>query len=190
MSGAVSRARPAPPVLPSDYGRAVACIRSLETLEEGRHWSDRAEALAAWARIYRDDEVGRQARRLRLHALRRLAELAGGLGNGGAEALRAFGFTAAQVRKIRGVGRVDPRRFAEAVEAEDPPATYVLLAEERTPDGALKSLRAVLHFADRVTPSDAAAAVNGAARGYTAQRLPQLLEWLRRFARELDRGAR
>lgn len=63
-------------ILPAEYRAACAAIAACSTINEGKYWSDKADALAAWGAIYKDDEVGRQARILKLYAFRRIGELA------------------------------------------------------------------------------------------------------------------
>lgn len=62
--------------LPVPYERAVEAIKACQTLDEGKYFSDAADALAAWAKIYADDKVSREARALKLHAYRRMYKIA------------------------------------------------------------------------------------------------------------------
>lgn len=62
--------------LPVQYDEAVKALAACTTIDESKHWADKAEALAAWAKVYKDDQVAIEARRLKLHAYRRMGELA------------------------------------------------------------------------------------------------------------------
>lgn len=62
--------------LPVPYQQAVRAITACTTIDEAKHWGNAADALAAWARIYGDDSVAREARQLKLHAYRRIGILA------------------------------------------------------------------------------------------------------------------
>lgn len=64
------------PLVPVEYEAACKALAACRTLDEAKYWNDKSDALAAWAKIYRDDKAGRQARALKLWAYRRMAELA------------------------------------------------------------------------------------------------------------------
>src|ERR1700689_1121318 len=64
------------PMVPLEYEEAVKALASCLTFDEAKYWSDKASALAAWAKIYHSHEIDRKAKMLRLHAYRRMAELA------------------------------------------------------------------------------------------------------------------
>lgn len=71
------------PLVPVEYEQAVAALQQCVDLDEAKYWENKADALAAWARIYRDDEVGLKAKKLKLHAYRRMSQLAMELRPGG-----------------------------------------------------------------------------------------------------------
>jgi hypothetical protein len=77
---------PAAPAVnvPVEYESAVRSLIACSTLDDAKYWSDKADALAAWARIYHHDRAGLEAKRLKLHAYRRMGELAKELRPGGA----------------------------------------------------------------------------------------------------------
>lgn len=60
---AIERERPQR--LPVEYEQAVAALSACCSIDEAKTWSDKADALAAWAKIYRSRDADRQARRLR-----------------------------------------------------------------------------------------------------------------------------
>ncbi len=64
------------PLVPVEYETACKALEACLTLDEAKYWRDKADALAAWAKIYGNDKVGRDARRLRLHAYKRMGDLA------------------------------------------------------------------------------------------------------------------
>jgi hypothetical protein len=64
------------PLVPVEYEAALNSLTACESLDEAQYWADKSDALAAWALIYRDDKAGRQARRLKIHAYRRMGILA------------------------------------------------------------------------------------------------------------------
>lgn len=88
------------PLVPVVYEEAIKALAECLSLDDAKLWSDKADALAAWAKIYHDDKVDRQARALKLHAYRRMGQLAielspqkrkGGAGNNGTSSIRAYG---------------------------------------------------------------------------------------------------
>ena len=78
------------PHVPVEYETACKALEACCTLEESKYWSDKADALAAWAKIFHDSKIERQAKILKLRAYARMGELARELypkpvynGNGG-----------------------------------------------------------------------------------------------------------
>lgn len=64
------------PLIPVEYEAAVHALQACCSLDETKYWSDKADALAAWAKIYRDNNAVLKAKRLKLHAYRRMGEIA------------------------------------------------------------------------------------------------------------------
>ena len=64
------------PLVPVEYEAACKALQACIDIDEAKYWADKADALAAWAKVYRDDKVGRQAKQLKLLAYRRIGELA------------------------------------------------------------------------------------------------------------------
>jgi hypothetical protein len=64
------------PLVPIEYEQAVRALAECTRLDEAKYWDDKSDALAAWAKIYRDKTVEREARALKLHAYRRMGQLA------------------------------------------------------------------------------------------------------------------
>lgn len=116
--------------LPPEYEEACKAIAVCTTLDEAKTWSDKADALAAYARIYHDDRLSVEARRVKLHAYRRMDQLAkelNGKGTGGAtRSLRESGLSESQTITVRQVGRVPQRLFDRAVNSEKPPTPSTL----------------------------------------------------------------
>lgn len=57
------------------YDKAKAALAECERIDEVKDWADKAAALAAYAKQADDEELERNARRVRLRARRRLGEL-------------------------------------------------------------------------------------------------------------------
>jgi hypothetical protein len=128
MSAAVTEVQ-----LPVEYTTAVRSLALCSTLEEAKHWSNKADALAAWAKIYQSDEVAIEAKRLKLHAFRRMSELAEelqpnsfvGKGRkrppGPADALIKAGLSKSATNTIRRVGAIPQAMFVELIASDNVP---------------------------------------------------------------------
>lgn len=114
-------------VMPIQYEEACKAIATCVELDEAKHWSDKADALAAWAKMYQDDRVSLEARRLKLHAYRRMSALADEIDpKRPIGSLRNAGLSQAQAQTARAVGNVSQRLFDKAVAAKVPPTPGTL----------------------------------------------------------------
>src|ERR1700690_2101621 len=64
------------PHMPVEYETALQALQECITLEDTKYWSDKADALAVWAKIFHSDDAARKAKQLKLKAFRRMGELA------------------------------------------------------------------------------------------------------------------
>lgn len=71
------------PLIPVVYEEALMALAACREIDEAKTWNNAADALAAWAKIYHSDRAAREAKLLRLHAYRRMGELARELRPGG-----------------------------------------------------------------------------------------------------------
>lgn len=62
--------------MPVLYAQACKALEACATMDEGKYYADKADALAAWAKIYGSDEDSRAAARLKLKAYARMGALA------------------------------------------------------------------------------------------------------------------
>jgi hypothetical protein len=62
--------------VPVLYEQACRSLAECISIDEAVYWGNKADALAAWAKIYKSDEAAVEARRLKLHAYRRMGEIA------------------------------------------------------------------------------------------------------------------
>lgn len=60
----------------AEYQKDLIAIASATGIEEAKYYSVRADALAAWAKTYKNDELAIAARREKLLAFRRMGEIA------------------------------------------------------------------------------------------------------------------
>lgn len=126
--------------LPVQYTDACKAIAACRSLDEGHFWASKADALAAYAKIYQDDKAGIEARRLKLFAYRRMAELSEelrptkrvgpkGARPGGRSLLVEHGFSKEVSKYIRRVGAIPPKKFDELVNRPRPPSISVAAEE-------------------------------------------------------------
>jgi hypothetical protein len=66
----------ASPVVPLQYETAIRALKACTSLDDARGWNDMADLAAAAAKIAGAHELERQARRVKLHAYRRMGQLA------------------------------------------------------------------------------------------------------------------
>lgn len=64
------------PAMPVEYETAIKALEACTSLDETRIWRSAYHALAAWAKIYNSRDAEFKAKRLRLHAYRRMGQLA------------------------------------------------------------------------------------------------------------------
>lgn len=123
------------PLVPVEYEQAVTALAACCTLDESKYWSDKADALAAWARIYRNDEISRKAKMLKLHAFRRMGELAaelkpitngkGGRQPGAVRALTDAGLTKNDAIAARRLATITESRFNKILEKPKAPSSVL-----------------------------------------------------------------
>lgn len=132
------------------YEKAVMAIRDCRTIDDAKFWSDKSEALQAWARMYADDRIMREARALKLHAYRRIGQLADALrismpkGSGyrglkgsvrGARSLLIeHGVSTSRSQHMLTIGRMDQDLFDGAVSRDKPPSPSQLCDRELRPN--------------------------------------------------------
>jgi len=88
--------------MPVVYSDAVAALKKCVDINDAKDFNNAAEALATWAKIYRNDEAGRNAKQLKLHAYRRMGQLAKQLAPG--KPLKGGGKNPGSVAKLQGLG--------------------------------------------------------------------------------------
>lgn len=123
------------PLVPVEFEQAIAALQACITLDDSKYWSDKADALAAWARIYRNDDVMRKAKVLKLHAFRRMGELAaelkpianakGGRQPGAVRALTDAGLTHNDAIAARRLATITEKRFNKILEKPKAPSSVL-----------------------------------------------------------------
>jgi hypothetical protein len=124
------------PLVPVVYEEAVKSLAACLSLDEAHLWDNKADALAAWAKIYHDGKVARQAKALKLLAARRMGELAKELspvsrtgkgaqfakGTGPAAALRLQGLSPLAAKVAVRLAGTNRKAFDTMVDSPRPPA--------------------------------------------------------------------
>lgn len=149
--------------LPQTYEAAKTALAECNRVDECKDWSDKAEALASYARQADDDTLLKMAKRIRARATRRAGQLLETFQQGRAERLpqnrqslsvgahtqengaarsqreaaEAAGLSKHQEVQAVRVSRVPDDDFEGAVESEDPP-TVTALAEQGKQNGQPK----------------------------------------------------
>lgn len=194
------------PLVPVEYETAVKALADCISLDETKYWDAKADALAAWAKIYRSDEALRKAKMLKLHAFRRMGQIAeeirpshrkakgngvGRLGTlpGSRSLLKENGLTVAQADAARCLSNLPVRKFEKLVNAPNPisPTTARYM---RSDDGrewhalqrAMCSLRSVMR---RLTPAQVVAELAAEERETGRAFSVELVEWLDEFESRL-----
>lgn len=137
------------PLVPVEYEQAVKALQACLTLDEARYWSNKADALAAWAKIWHNDQAGAESKRLKLHAYRRMGELAyelrPNLGTGGQRNRNGHkgtvpgapsllidnGLTKASATAAVKLARMSSKEFQQLIGGPRPPAPLVVLTQRR-----------------------------------------------------------
>lgn len=197
--------------MPVEYDLACKALEACETIDEGKYWSDKADALAAWAKIYKNDQAALAARRLKLKAFRRMGEISEelspnkSLGNKGRakgphSLLLGRGLTRSQASAARRLAKINSVEFKSCVERADSlqRATYLTRDRKRSVSDALGWLTqsaangAHLYAARSAFrarhPHEIAA---GIAKGEVKQARElaiELVEWLDAFEQALPKG--
>lgn len=189
--------------MPVIYEEAVRDLIACQTLDEAMYFADKAEALAAWAKIYKNDQVGVEAKRLKLHAYRRMGELSAELspkrigrqksGEGPFQLLMRNGLSVQNAKSARTLALMRPETFQALVQLPRPPSPGTVKNVDRTsPDPLvhlrfnLSSLRSRLRSQN---PVELAALLHQSPRHaqWFRDMAVEISEWLDRFERHLPK---
>jgi hypothetical protein len=204
--------------IPVEYESAVKALAECVTLDEAKYWDDASEALKAWARIYGDDEAGVSARRLKLHAYRRMGELAlqirpwkpgakkgapmgSGAGKGIPSLLVEHGLALHQANQVSAAARIPKDKFQALVNLPRPPAPNALLTKfsDRNVTAAWREISGVvggnclLGFRGWCRGHDPEKMARGLTKSEAAKArecVEEVAEWLDRFERYLKRAGK
>jgi hypothetical protein len=160
--------------LPSTYHAAKRAISQCVSLDECKDWSDKAAALASYAKQAQDEQLEQMAKRIRARATRRAGELlkqvepaSGARSDLGpvpsrGSAAAAAGLSERQAKTAQRLANVPADDFEEMVESG---ATITAIAAAGTQatapnrDEARQLVQTIKHYADRLGQIDMSAAI-------------------------------
>ena len=132
------------PLVPVEYETAINALIACETLDEAKYWSNKADALAAWAKIYHNDEVALHAKRVKLRAFRRMGEIAAelrpqppnlggrhGFRPGPKSKLLEVGLNQTEARAARRIALITSDEFEKIVALPRPPSPGAIQKEKK-----------------------------------------------------------
>jgi hypothetical protein len=140
--------------VPASYKEAVKALERCQNIDEAKEWRDKAEAVAGWARLAKDESALVAAMRFAAHCTRRMGELlaeipkeAPGPKTGDksgrpesiptrTETAERAGLSRHQTTQALAVAAIPEKKFERLVEAEKPP-TLTELARIGTKPRAL-----------------------------------------------------
>jgi len=194
------------PVMPVAYTTAVKALAECCNLDEASTFVDSSEALAAWARIYKKNEAGRQARQLRLHAYRRMGQIArelapvkpipgGGRQAGPVAKLREHGLSRHGADAANHLGKMGDEDFDAVVNQDIPPAPTSVARRFREPS-QLTAWRALQQrkgtpfacstFVQKTDPATVAKTLSADERDVARRSTENMIRWLQAFNRALS----
>lgn len=191
---------PKAPKIPVIYEEAVRDLILCQSLDEAQYFVDKAEALSAWAKIYKDDQAGIESKRLKLHAYRRMGQIAGELRPrkshrrrpGSIALLRANGLSVGAASAARKLANLDRHIFDTYVSNPRPPSPNgVLTKESELFPGWYKFYSTVISLNSicrKHTASDFAKLASGPQAATMRLHTTQLIEWLDEFERFLPKA--
>lgn len=123
------------PLVPIEYETAIKSLAACLEIDDAKYWSDKADALAAWAKIYHSNEAELKAKRLKLHAFRRMGQLAGelkplrnakgGRQPGAIQVLTDAGLTHNSAIAARRLASISEKQFDKVLEQPKAPSTVL-----------------------------------------------------------------
>jgi hypothetical protein len=169
--------------LPIEYETAVKALTACVSIDEAKYWSDKASALAAWAKIYHSKSIDRKAKVLKLHAYRRMAELARDIQrtkSWGEKRIRTIlerqGLSVTEARQIDGVGRASKEAFERALNMPHPPSPWAFTRKRDANE--LIYLRSFHTLTKRISPHEFARLIDRKAAAALHEIILDMSEWL------------
>lgn len=191
--------------LPVIYEEACRALVACTTIDEAKYFADKSEALAAWAKIYKSDQAALEARRLKLHAYRRMGQLAaeiqpsryagfgGGRSPGPHMLLIQNGFSAPNAAAASKLGRMSKQEFDRVISVPRPqsPTTVAAANAVNASEGWRFFARHAMGLRSVIRQRDAATTARQLHIGEVASAralAKELIDWLDKFEHHLPKG--
>lgn len=190
--------------LPIHYETACRELVLCRTIDEAKYWDDKSQVLAAWSKIYRSQDAAIEAKRLRLHAYRRMGELAAELrpvsrevvenvGSrfkpGPSSLLREHGLNTVQVNSSRFLANLPKADFEQIVASPQPPSPGTARHRSMSSSTEWSLIRSAIwqlrSNCGKMTAEELARSLNAAEAASASQLVGPLLDWFVSFGQHL-----
>jgi hypothetical protein len=195
------------PLIPVEYDQALQALRECQKIDDAKYWSDKSDALAAWAKIYHSNEAEVQAKSLKLHAFRRMGELAEqiqptkigaqkgsqfGIGarKGAHSLLISEGLKRNESTAAIKLSRLSEEQFNKIVESPRPPSPQYAILDDTPWRNASRRLSYAICLCREVNARDLAKFLGPNDVVYARRLVQELSEWIDEFDRHLPRRSK
>lgn len=187
-----------------EYERARQDLKACLTIDDAKYFADKADALAAWAKIYRDNGAARDAAALKLEAFRRMGELAkslrpkgntGRAGGGGARSLLVEHGLSKSAAHVAGVlARLPQDTFQGYIDRPKPPSPFVFNREGSDNSESFKAINnhGIREFRAWTRAHDAKQLARGLKADEAArigEMVSEVIEWLDEFEQAIPKAS-
>jgi hypothetical protein len=192
------------------YERGCALLERCIAFDETKYWDSLADAAAAWGKIHKSDRVEQLARALKLHAYRRLGEIAElqqptrpaqpkagtrtgeplGRPGGPVSWLQAQGMTRQEGTAACTLAGMDAKAFETIANAKRPPSPQSIQRAGRTAWRVFysrASIAAVAHHTQALSPARAAQLEGMRDPAKEQRKARHLAQWFTQFADALEK---
>lgn len=190
--------------LPVQYEEACKSLAECRSLDEALFWGNKADALAAWAKLYKSEQAAVEAKRLKLHAYRRMGEIAEqirptetknykGLGRpiGARSLLIEHGLKPSQSETALRISRINRKQFESIVELTPLSVHGVSKSlrggsrEWRLLTTEARSPQQFRGFCRKHSAKQLASALTESERALAKEIVTEIIEWLDEFEQHL-----
>lgn len=195
--------------IPVQYEEACKALVACTAIDEAKFWDNKADALAAWARIYKSDQAAIESKRLKLHAYRRMGELSAEIAKtektqprrgrgqqpGAHKILMREGLNHGAACAARRLARMTASSFDALVNSKKPPAPYTVAIQRVGSTDAWNSFNthggsatAFRTWCRRNNPSELARAMKADEARKAREVAQELSDWLDEFEQHLPKS--
>lgn len=194
------------PNMPVEYEAAVKALQMCIDLDDAKYWSDKADALAAWAKIYRSRDAELKAKQLKLRAYRRMGELAAelrpqihlgrhGSTKGPKSLLVENGLVDDAARQARYLAELPAPEFDALLSRSRPPSPSTVVIGGRRGSETYKAmqqggLRVFVTWTRRFNAVEAGRSLRAEEAKWATDLIVEATEWLDTFEQALPKDAK